>query len=251
MLTTASSRLPAAFLALLTSSALLAACGGGGSANGGSAGACATGAAAAANQITVAQEPDGGVSTPAGKCWASVPPTTMAVLDVGTAVSGTSATFKVAWSKKDLYILADTQVWPINNAGGANWWQSDATEFGVSGSDSHSGAFTSGNTYQLAITSDGTLQTSGDNGTNANPAPGAIAKIVANKGFYTELVVPWGTLQVSAPAKGQKYQFDIGQDFGDSSGNRLAQMVWQANPAMASTSDWHQDTSQWGDITLG
>lgn len=238
-------------LAVVAAGALLAACGGGGSANGGGSGSCAKGAAAAGNQLTVAQEPDSGVANPTAKCWAGVAPTSMSVVDVGSAVSGTSATFKAAWSKKDLYVMAYAQVWPINNAGGTSWWNSDATEFGVSGLDSHAGAFTSGDIYQLAVTSDGTLQTSGVNGTNASPAPTALAKIIQNKGFYTELVVPWSTLQVAAPAKGQKYQFDIGQDFGDSSGNRLAQLVWQANPAMASSSDWHQDTSQWGDITLG
>jgi hypothetical protein len=256
-------RIPAPLVAVAASAALLAGCGSAATSGGtggatasnatstASSGGCAAGAAASGTTLVVPQEPDSGVDKTTGNCWASIKPTTMGVADVGSAVAGTSATFAVAWSPKDLYIRAYAVTWPLNNAGGANWWQSDATEFDISGADDHAGAFTDGNQYQLAITSDGTLQTSGDNGAAASPAPTALVQVVQNKGFYTELIVPWATLQVSAPKKGQKYQFDIGQDFGDSGGNRLAQMVWQADPSKASSSDWHQDTSQWGDIQLG
>lgn len=252
-----SSRVACMFTALMASTALLAACGGsggsantGGTATGGS--GCAKGATAKGNQLTIPKESDGGVSTPTAACWASIAPTSLTIPDVGTgAPTGDSTYFKEAWTPKALYIMTWTQEWPLSNAGGANWWQSDATEFNISGEDTHAGAFNNANTFQIGVTEDGTLDTSGQNGTNASPAPTAIAKVVANKGFYTELIVPWATLQVASPAKGQKYQGDIGQDYGDSSGNRVAQLAWQADPSKASSSDWHADTSQWGDITLG
>lgn len=245
-------RWPAALVALAVSTTLLAACGGA-SGNGGSA-ACTKGAAGSGPGLAVAAEPAAGVATPTAKCWASIKPTTMGVTDTGTLPKGASATFKVAWSPKNLYISAWTATWPLYNAGSpesSNWWESDTTEFTVSGTDGHTGPYSSGHTYQLAVVEDGSLQTSGDNGANASPMPTGLAKIVSGKGFYTELIVPWATLGVSAPAKGQKYQFDIGQDFGNSSGQRVAQMVWQANPADAGTAnDWHQDTHDWGTITL-
>ncbi len=252
---------PTTFLCLLTSSALIAACGsaGGGAGNAAgtasssagaaaSSGSCAAGAAASGSTYTVPQEPDSGVNTPAGKCWASIKPTPMNVTDVGTLPSGESAEFWIAWSAQDLYIRAYATTWPLENNGGANWWQSDATEFDVSGTDGHGGVFSNGDKYQIAITSDGVLQTSGVNGSAASPAPTPKVQIVNNKGWYSELIVPWATLQVK-PAKGGKYEFDIGEDFGDSSGNRVAQMAWQATPG--GTNDWHDDTSQWGDIVLG
>ena len=243
-------------LALGASAALLAACGSpattGGSSGSGAASAtaaaasgCAAGAAATGTDVTAPQEADSTVNKTTGSCWASIKTTAMTVADVGSAVAGTSATFQVAWSAQDLYIRAYAVTWPLNNAGGANWWTSDATEFGISGADDHGGAFTSGNQYQLAITSDGVLQTSGENGTAASPAPTALEQTVANKGFYTELVVPWATLQVTKPAKGQKYQFDIAEDYSDSSGNRDAQAVW------AGDSNFYNTTTNWGDITLG
>ena len=253
-------RLPVTLMALLTSTALVAACGGG-SANGSggtgtttggggtTSGGCATGTAAQGTQLSVAQEPDSGVATPTGNCWAGIKPTTVTVADIGTQPSNTSTTFKVAWSAKNLYVMTYTTEWPLSNAGGTNWWQSDATEIDVSGVDDHGGQMDTSNTFQFGVVEDGTLQ-QGNNASGASPQPTPIAKVVQNKGFYTELVVPWSTLQVSKPAKGQKYQFDLGQDYDDGNGNRAAQIVWQADPSKASSSDWHQDTSQWGDITL-
>jgi len=254
MLGTTGMRATSTVLALLVSTALLGACGGsGGSANtggGAAAAGCAKGTAAKGNQLSVAAAPDGSVATTDGKCWTGIAPTTVTVADVGSGTpSGDSTWFKLAWSSKNLYILTYTTEWPLSNAGGTNWWQSDTTEFDVSGTDDHAGAFTTGNQYQFGVVEDGTLQP-GQNAPNASPQPTPLVKIVPNKGFYTELVVPWATLQVSKPAKGQKYQFDLGQDYGDSSGARVAQIVWQADPSMASSSDWHADTSQWGDITL-
>ncbi len=253
-------RVSTAVVALLASTALIAGCGGGSANGGGGAGSatatggggaagCASGAAAKGTQISVAQESDSGVATPTGKCWASIKPTTVTVADVGAQPDKTSTTFKVAWSAKNLYIMTYTTEWPLSNAGGANWWQSDCTEIDVSGVDDHAGAMDPSNTYQFGVVEDGTLQ-AGNNATQASPQPTPVVKLDTNKGFYTELVVPWATLQVAKPAKGQKYQFDIAQDYDDGQGNRAGQIVWQADPSKASSSDWHQDTTQWGDITL-
>lgn len=256
------SRLLAACVAALVSGMMVAACGGGGSGGGTAAGSggssggssggtgggaagCNPGDAGKGTQLTVPQEPDSGVDTPDGKCWGSIKPTPITNVGNGTIPSGDSTTFKVAWSSKGLYIRAETTEWPLNNAGGSNWWNSDATEFTVSGADDHGGTFDNSNTFQLAITTDGTLQTSGTNGSNANPAPTAKIKINNGKGWVSELFVPWQTLQVSGAKKGNKYQFDIAEDYGDSSGNRTGQVVW------AGDGGFYNNTTNWGDITLG
>lgn len=235
----------------MASTILLAACGAGGgtAANtgggkgGGGAGGCAAGAAGTATAVTVAAEPDSGVSTPTSKCWASIKPTPISIVGNGTIPSGDATTFKVAWSAKALYIQAYTTEWPINAAGGANWWQSDTTEYTVSGTDDHGGSFDS-QTFQWGVVSDGTLG-AGTGAASAPAQPTPQVSKVANKGFYTELTVPWSIIGVSAPKKGQKYQFDLAQDYGDSSGNRVGQAVW------AGDGNFYNNTTNWGDITLG
>jgi len=231
---------------------LLAACGGSGggggatatNTKGGGAGGCAAGAAGSANAVTVAAEPDSGVATATGKCWASIKGTPITVVGTGSIPSGDATTFKVAWSAKALYVQAYSAEWPINAAGGANWWQSDATEYTVSGTDDHGGAFDS-QTFQWGVISDGTLG-AGTGASTAPAQPTPLVSKVANKGFYTQLTVPWSILGVTAPKKGQKYQFDLAQDYGDASGARVGQALW-----IGSGSNFYNSTTDWGDITLG
>jgi hypothetical protein len=255
------SRILASCVALLASGVLLSACGGGGGGGGGgtagnaggsggggaAASGCNPGNAGSGTTLTVPQEPDSGVDSPTGKCWDAIKPTPVGIPAIGTAPSGASTTFKLAWSAKGLYILAWTQQWPLDAKNcGSNWWQCDTTEITVSGADDHAGAYDgSSNTFQFGIVNDGSLKT-GNNGSNAPTSlVKAQTKIVQNKGFYSELFVPWQAIGVSAPKKGQKFQFDIAEDYGDGQGNRTAQYVWAGDQEF-----WHDD-SKWGDITLG
>ena len=225
----------------------------------GTVGGCVKGAAAAGATLTAPEEPSQGVISPTAACWAGIQPTPVAVVDTGTTPAGASAEFWAAWSSQYLYIRTYAATWPLedaaNDAAGA-WWESDTTEYGVSGLDTHAGNYctvtASDPTYQLAITTKGILERSGCNGVSALPPPSALEHTVQGKGFYTELVVPWATLKVTAPASGQKYQLDVGQDFGSSTGTRLVQLVWQADAALASGSgDWHANTQHWGTLVLG
>lgn len=217
---------------------------------------CANGSAASSNTLTVAEEPNSGVDSPQASCWSDITGTPETIADTGTLPSGDSVRFKVAWNASDLYILADVTAWPVYNAAddaAGDWWESDTTEYGVSGLDTHAGPYSSGPTYQFAVAgATGILYTTGDNASHANPLPTAMNHIVQGKGFFTELIVPWQTLDVSKAASGQSYQFDIAQDFGNSAGQRLAQMTWRAIPSDFGTSQgWHVDTADWGTITLG
>ena len=250
------SRLMVSWLAVLAAASLVTACGSasgnspsssssGATSTGGTAaaGGCAAGAVGSGTALTVAQEPDADVSTPAGKCWASIKGTAIAIPAIPTVPSADSTTFQVAWSAKGLYIMSTDLEWPLSDAGGANWWQDDTTEFVVSGSDDHGGTFDT-QTFQFGIDNGGTLQ-AGTDAANASPQPTATVRINQGKGFNAELFVPWSTLMVKSPAKGQKYQFDIAEDYSDSSGNRDAQAVW------AGDSNFYNTTTNWGDITLG
>ncbi len=217
---------------------------------------CTNGSAASSNTLTVAEEPSSGVDSPTASCWSDITGTPETIADTGTLPSGDSVSFKVAWNTSNLYILADVTAWPIYNAAddaAGDWWESDTTEYGVSGLDTHAGPYSSGPTYQFAVAgATGILYTTGQNASNASPLPKAMNDIVQGKGFSTELIVPWQTLEVTKPASGQSYQFDIAQDFGNSAGQRLAQVDWQAIPSDFGTSqDWHVDTADWGTITLG
>ena len=220
---------------------------------------CVKGGAAQGATLTAPQEPSSGVLSPTGACWADIQPTPIAVVDTGTTPKGDSAEFWAAWSPTYLYIRVYAATWPLEDAANdaaGQWWESDTTEYGVSGLDNHAGNYCSVSasdpTYQLAITTKGVLERSGCNGVSAIPPPSPFEHTVQGKGFYTELVVPWGMLKVSQPASGQKYQLDVGQDFGDSTGTRLVQLAWQADPSQASGSgDWHANTQHWGTVILG
>lgn len=220
---------------------------------------CVQGAAAKGATLTAPEEPDQGVISPTAACWAHISPTPIAVVDTGSTPKGDSAQFWVAWSPKYLFVRAYAATWPLEDAANdaaGDWWESDATEFGVSGLDTHAGSYCTVSatdpTYQLAITTKGVLERSGCNGVSALPPPSGLEHTVQGKGFYTELIVPWATLHVTTPAAGQKYEFDIGQDFGSSTGSRLVQLVWQADAALASGSgDWHANTQHWGTVVLG
>lgn len=257
------SRLLASCLAILASGLMVTACGSGGSGGtaatggttgsttggtkattGGTSGGCATGAAGTGTAVTAPSEPDAQIDTPDGKCWASIKPTAISIVGNGTIPSGDTTTFKTAWSPKGLYIQATTLEWPLNAAGGTNWWQSDTTEYAVSGVDDHAGTMDATNSFQFGIVSDGSLQ-DGTNGSQASPAPTAKVKTNQGKGFTTELFVPWATLQVSGAKKGGKYQFDLAEDYGDSGGNRVGQALW------AGDGTFYNNTTNWGDITLG
>lgn len=240
------------WVALLVSGTMIAGCGsapatgatGGTSTATAASGGCQPGATGSATTLTVPAEPDSGVSSPTGKCWASIKPTPIDNVAVPAIPSGDSTTFQVAWSAKGLYIMSTDLEWPLSDAGGANWWQDDATEFAVSGADDHGGAY-GPNTFQFGIDNGGTLD-AGTNASTASPQPTAKVQINKGKGFQAELFVPWATLQVAKPAKGQVYQFNIAEDYGNASGARVGQALWASTDAT-----FYNSTTNWGDITLG
>lgn len=240
-------------LVVAAAMALTAGCGGGASrpnsaANGqggAKAAACTKGGAAKGPTLTVPAEPNSGVDRPTAACWAGIAATKETQVDAGKVPAGASAVFKTAWSKKDLYVWVYAARWPLHDAGSAPF-ENDATEFDISGTNDHAGAFGS-HTFHAAVV-EGAQKVAAIQGHAASPLV-AITKVVQGKGYDAELIVPWSAVGVSAPAKGQKYQFDMGQDFGNSKGARLAQIFWAGAPG--SQPDWSHDTLNWGVITLG
>lgn len=241
---------------LLLSGALLAGCGAAGPASGGThaskggAGAAATAASGcqkgavgtSAFTLTVANEPASGVAKPTGACWASIPYTGMNNPSVRQAPAADAGQFKVAWNAQNLYVLAWVKEWPLHMANSSAMHKNDAVEFYVAGDNSKT------NSYgpldcQITVTYTGQMSQSDTCNTQKTYTP--VVQTVTNKGYFDELIVPWSSLSVSHPAKGQQYAFTIAYDIGDSSGNRVAQMEW----AGGQNDDWSQ-TANWGTITL-
>ena len=206
---------------------------------------CTAGQAANGYTLTVPEEPDAGVNQLTASCWASIAPTKEAQVDTGTVPAGASAVFKVAWSQKALYVWAYAAKWPLYDAG-RDAFEHDGTEFDISGTHSHAGPFGSHTFYANVI--EGTNKVAAIQGNVATPL-NAMTKVIQGKRYNAELIVPWSAVKVAAPAKGQTFQFDPGQDFGNGSGARVAQIFWAGVPA--SNPDWAHKTTQWGEITLG
>jgi hypothetical protein len=214
-----------------------------GQASAGSGSGCAKGATGTSGfTLAVAMEPAAGVAKPSGACWGSIAYTGMNNPSVRQAPSGDTGQFKVAWNAQNLYILAWVQEWPLNDANSGAMHKDDAVEFYFAGDN------TKGNSYdnvdcQVTVTYQG--QMSQSDTCNVPKAYTPIEQVVQNKGYYSELIVPWNSLGVTHPAKGQQYAFTIAYDIGDANGNRVAQMEW----AGGQNDDW-QDTANWGTITL-
>ena len=161
--------------------ALLAGCGtapGNSSSQGAAVSGCVKGAAASGATLTAPKEPKQGVMSPTGACWADIQPTPIAVVDTGTTPKGDSAEFWAAWSGSYLYIRTYAATWPLQDAANdaaGDWWESDTTEDGVLGLDTHAGNYCTVSptdpTYPLAITTKDVLQRSGCNGMRALPPP--------------------------------------------------------------------------------
>ena len=203
---------------------------------------CASGGAAHGVILPATQEPDAGVDKPTGTCWTKIAPTPIANVTFGTAPAGSSASVRVAWSAKALYVLCSVKAWPLYAAAPAStWWQNDACEFYVSGSNTHSGPY-GAHDGQIGLVYSGGLQ-AGPNSKVALSALKGIVKVRANKGYGALLIVPWSALGVTHPAKGQSYQFDDAVDYGSSSGKYVAQVSWTGSGLFGST-------KAWGAITL-
>ena len=245
---------------LCVAGAILAGCGSASAAAGGTGGgrkgpsaagsgsgsACAKGAAAAGAHLTVPAEAATTVATPSGACWASIATTKLGQVENGTVPPGDSTTFQMAWSPTALYILAHTVEWPLY-PNDTQWYNGDATEYDLTGQSGGS-TFDASSMCHMGLTEDNQIIMESSECTLPIPPTSAI-QIVSNKGFYSELTVPWAALGVSAAAKGQAYLFDIGEDFGSGGGTRVAQAFWQGTPN--GSPDWPKNPAVWGTVTLG
>ena len=235
---------------------LLSACGGGAQpakSAGGKAGSsttagpttCQKGQAGFIGGISVPEEPATGVATLSGNCWAQIAPTPVAnvISGVGTGQipGGKDPTLQVAWSPKAVYFLCTVYAWPLYAASSTAPWSDDACEFMVSGSAQRTGAFTP-YAAQIGVAYNNPKPGIGTAGSNMTNPPGLVAQTKTNsgKGYEVELTVPWSTIGVSKPAKGQTYAFDAAVDFNNAKGSYVAYVdLAGTNPhPCCSTSAW-------------
>ncbi len=203
---------------------------------------CSSGGAAQGVILPAVGQPDAGVDKPTGTCWAKIAPTPITNVTFGSAPPGSSASVRVAWSSKALYVLCSVKAWPLHAAAPAStWWQNDACEFYVSGSNAHSGSY-GAHDGQIGLVYSGGLYA----GPNSKVTLGAlkgVANVRAKKGYDALLIVPWSALGVTHPAKGQSYQFDEAVDYGSSTGKYVGQLSWTGTGLFG-------NTKAWGAVTL-
>lgn len=204
---------------------------------------CAKGVAASGDSLVVSAEPDPGVAKPTAQCWASIPYTAIAKPSTGTAPAGVKGQFKVAWSAKNLYVLAWIQKWPLEDANTASTHDDDTVEFYLAGDHKYASGYDA-NDCQVNVVYTGRISKT----TTCNTAMAArpVTQVVAKKGYFDEIIVPWQMLNVNAAAKGQQYAFSVAVDIANAQGARVAQLEW----AGGANNDW-SETKDWGNITLG
>ncbi len=206
---------------------------------------CVAGKAGTQELVDAAQEPAAGVATPNAACWGQIQPTALFQTVIGKAPAGASASFKVAWSGQDLYVLADVQHWPMYCATGAEWYNCDAVEIYVGPNDQ---AVQYGpEDRQLGVRAEGGLFETGTNGASVTNAKTS-SVITQKKGYLAEMILPLSDIGVKA-ASGALVGFSIAADMplqlnGNQGNSTVAQMMWAGN-----ANNW-QSAAHWGAVML-
>lgn len=211
-------------------------------------GKCVAGAVAKGAIGTAPLEPSAGVDAITGSCWSKIKGTPITQAVIGSQPAGTSAKWKAAYTSKDLYIYANVVTGrPVINTNTTNQWEDDSVEIYLSGSNSHTGAYTTG-TGQILVNSGG-LTNSTLGGDHAKlPTSGAKAvEHTSSKGYQVLLSMPWGNLGTTVK-KGGEVGFTIGVDFPGKGATKRSngggQLMWQGG-----NTNWSND-SAWGALKL-
>ena len=211
-------------------------------------GKCATGAAAKGSIGTAPLEPAAGVDTLTGKCWAQIKGTPITLAVIGSQPAGASAQWKAAYTAANLYIYANVVTGrPVINTNTTNQWEDDSVEIYLSGSTSHTGAYTTG-TGQLLINSGGLTNSTLGGDHSKLPTSGAKAtEHTTSTGYQVLLAMPWANLGTTVK-KGAEVGFTIGVDFPGKGATSRAkgggQLMWQGG-----NTNWNNDTA-WGALKL-
>ena len=217
-------------------------------------GKCVTGAAAKGAIGTAPLEPASGVNVLTGACWAKIHSTAIAhVVHLSNAATasvpaGVSATWKAAYTATNLYIYANVVTGrPVINTNTTNQWEDDSVEIYLSGSNSHTGAYTT-DTGQLLINSGGLTNSTLGGDHSKLPTSGAKAtEHTTSTGYQVLLAMPWANLGTTVK-KGAEIGFTIGVDFPGKGATSRAkgggQLMWQGG-----NTNWNNDTA-WGALKL-
>lgn len=212
---------------------------------------CQKGQAGFMGGITAPEEPTSGVATLSGACWAQIAPTPIANIIPGVGSGqipgGKDPTLQTAWTPKALYLKCTVYAWPLYAASATSPWTDDACEFMVSGSSQRNGAFTA-HAAQIGVAYNNPTPAIGTSGTDMTKPQGLSAQTKTNQGqgYEVELTVPWSTLGVAKPDKGQTYAFDAAVDFNDAGGAYVAYVdLAGTNPHPCCS------TQAWTNLNLG
>lgn len=207
---------------------------------------CVAGAAGTNQLVTAPEEPASGIATPSSSCWSKIASTPLFQTVIATAPTGASASFKVAWSGTDVYVLADVHQPTMYCNTSGSWYDCNAIEV-------YMGPQGGGTAYgpedrQLGVRADGGVFETGTNAKGITNCKAA-AVVTQGKGYLAELEVPLSDVGVT-PKSGAVVSFSIAADMPLSSGvvhqsnNTVAQMMWAGT-----VNNW-QSPAKWGGILL-
>jgi hypothetical protein len=157
-----------------------------------------------------------------------------------------SATFRLGWDEKNLYVLVDvTDPTPLHNLNPANrLWGGDAVElfFGVEALEQDGDLLPTDR--QVTLGADATLGSrTYVRGVGSQPSFSSLA-LPRPGGYLVEAAIPLGVLGLS-PVAGRKIRFDLGLDDSIDGKNRHAQLMWNG------TNQNSNERTNWGWATLG
>ena len=161
-----------------------------------------------------------------------------AKLSLGANPTGVTAKFQVLWDATNVYIGAvvnDNAL--FNNQ--AQIWNNDAVEIFLDMNHNRSTTYQADDFQYIFGWNNPTAFEQNNRLAGVNFATASVAG-----GWSLEAAIPWATLGVTA-AQGSLYGFDLAVDFNQDGTGRQGQLVWHG------TQLDYQDTSQFGDLTLG
>ena len=195
--------------------------------------------------VNTPQEPDAGVNSITGKCWAEIAPTPITEAVIRTPPAGSSAEFRTAWSPNYFYVWTHVHTGrsSLTNTNTSAVWQDDTVEVYL-GVNDHAGAYRTGD-GQFDINSGGLTNTNfGPDHSQAGTTGAHESEVKTANGYTTLLEMPLANLGLT-PKKGLLVGFTVGVDFPDTSASkRVGQTMWVGTVANSS------NDSAWGTAIL-
>jgi hypothetical protein len=178
--------------------------------------------------------------------WANAPVKSIALPSSGTSTpTGFSAQWRSLYTSTNLYFLVEvTKSGTLYNQNGTSWWNDDAVEIFIDGTNSKTTSYNGSTDFQYGFRyNDGTTVQVG--GTNpANSTTGISYTFTkTTTGYNVEVAIPWTTLKTT-PVNGNQIGLEVAVDVSSGT-TRTTQMATFNNTGMA-----YSNPSLFGSVSL-